>query len=168
MESSQQKTNNKPLYILAFIIILMLGYIIFRNDISSFFKRDQILAKASVFNIPKVYLSCKDDPGWNTPDGQVGTICKSVLTEYLAKANIWKEMIKNKKDISCSDFSDSREAFDFFDFISGETVQYVKQLGFSDPNNYGMVYINYKLKCENDPYGLDTNNDCWPCKNFNY
>lgn len=160
--------NNKPLYFIGITIIVLLLYLIFKNDISSFFKRDQILAKVSIFNIPKVYLSCKDDPAWNTQDAEVGSICKNALTEYLPKAEKWKALIKNKKDISCSDFSSGREAFDFFDFVSGETIQYIKQLGYNDPNNYGMVYINYKLKCENDPYGLDTNNDCWPCKNFDY
>jgi len=60
MEKTQQiTTNNKLLYVFVLIIILMLGYIIFKNDISNFFKRKQILAKVNLFNIPKVYLSCR-------------------------------------------------------------------------------------------------------------
>jgi len=121
-----------------------------------------------VFNIPKVYLSCKDDPAWGVPNEEVTGACKEVLTEYLPKAEMWKELIKSKTDINCSDFSNGKEAFDFFDFTNSEVVQYVKQVGLTDPNNVGLIYLNYKIKCANDPYDLDTNNDCWPCKNFSY
>jgi len=169
MEKTQQiTTNNKLLYVFVLIIILMLGYIIFKNDISNFFKRKQILAKVNLFNIPKVYLSCRGALRRNPPDDQKVKVCEDSLIEYTSKTNVWKELIKTKKDINCGDFNNQREAFDFYDYVGGETVQYVKQLGITDPNNYGVIYINYKLKCNYDPYGLDTNHDCWPCKSFNY
>jgi hypothetical protein len=154
------KSNNTALIIIGIVIASLLGYLIFKEDINNYNKRNKIISHASIANIPQLNISCSLD--------SEGVDCQNYLSKYSPKIQTWNEMIKAKKDISCSDFYSHRDAWDFFDYVSGEAVQYAKQLGITDYKNIGMMYLNYKLKCEYDPYGLDTNNDCWPCKNFNY
>lgn len=152
------KLDHKILYIIGIVIILMLGYLIFRNDINRYFKEQEIFNHASINNIPRVYLACA-----NGADQSADFNCEGQLSKYAPIVNNFEEKIKLNRDLNCSDFNNAVEAEDFYNYVSGEAVQYMKQHSIIGT----LEYINLNLTCRYDPYGLDTNHNCMPCENLN-
>lgn len=152
--------HNFILYILLSIIILLLGYIVLKEPINNYLKRQEIIDKANLFHVPEVYVSCYStisDEGNNYSEECIETVKK-----FSAKREKWDSMIRNKTNISCSDFDTGWDAFEFYNYVGGEFIDYV------DPEeSTAKGYFTSNAKCSIDPYGLDTDGDCTPCEQKN-
>jgi hypothetical protein len=157
------------------VIILMLGYLIFKDDISWYSKRNEILKRANIYNITKVAAAC-----WDTiPDSNnINLHCTQTLSIYQPEINKWNNLIKGSRDINCSDFDNKNEANDFYQYLSGELaggyyrmmVQNEELLLGKETNPLMIGKImedkTYNGNCHYDPYGLDTNHDCNACESL--
>lgn len=155
------KNPNYIIYILLITITALLLYIIFKGEIDQYFFRKEVLKKAALINIPSVFNRCIDYSAEPDEDGIYSDwnmeTCKPALEEYKPAGEKFKSLIKNKKNISCADFSSRDEASEFFYFVSGEVFQSV--LG----NGIKGLELD---RCVIDPYGLDTDHDCRACEHY--
>jgi len=170
---NKHTTTNVLLIIIAIILLLVL----FQGKIRSYFKSREVLKKASIYNIGAVAGACFD----SIPESE-SDYCLQTLSEYGPKIIKWNNLIKQNKDINCKDFDSRREAEDFYEYISGDTASRYYRLKVQNENLrrafnkepglsssiIGEIMQNKENErnCSYDPYGLDTNADCFACENY--
>jgi hypothetical protein len=157
-------SNNKLFYAIGAVIILMLGYLIFKDSIHWYFKKSEILKRVSVFNIPFVADDCYEFQKALIVDPQGDIVwsksCEDEVKKYSSKIKYWEKLIRHNNDLNCDDFEDIFEAIEFYHYVSGEAAEaYYKR---ETPD--GLVLRTNGLVCAYDPYGLDTDHDCDPCE----
>ncbi len=144
----------------------MLGYLIFQDDISWYSKRNEILKKANIYNIPDVAVKCYDFITDKSDDPVPSQDCTNEYNKWLPKTEEWKNLIKTKKDINCGDFYDPKDAKYFYHYISGElSSDFYKYNTTPSPKSFSWRSSG-DLHCTYDSYGLDTNHDCNACENY--
>lgn len=141
------------------IIILLLAYIVLKNPVSNYFKRQAIANRTSILFVPEVWVVCYDSIKSDTDFTQK---CKEVMTSFTEKRKRWDNLIINNTDISCKDFGNGWEAFEFFNYVGKGEYAMSIDVGRSSPKAYFSGN-----KCSVDPYGLDTDGDCTPCEQIN-
>lgn len=152
------KQNSIILYTFLSIIVLLLGYLVFKNPVSSYLEKRDIAGKVNLYRVPEVYVACYDYV-WSESDSEIPQKCKDSVDKYMPIRDRWDSMIKEKSDIDCKDFTNNWEAMQFNSYIGNEFVQYI------NPNTRGKgLLISGNPKCTYDPYGLDTDGDCQPCE----
>lgn len=157
--------NNKLLITIGIIIVFMLGYIIFKDNINWYFKRNEILKRTNIYNIPDVAVKCYDFITSVNDDAVPNQDCINERDKYRPKIKEWENLIKSKKDINCGDFLSSKDAKYFYHYVSGELAGNFYEYN-TTPNPKSFAWKTPKdLYCTYDPYGLDTNHDCNACEN---
>lgn len=139
---------NKVIIILLSLILILLTYLTFRNDISWYFEKQHIKENAKWTNFLGLNLACAQTSN--------NIECEKESKRIIPLANKFDALIDSKRSISCDDFSSRNEAQDFQDYIGGDRVRRVE-------NNFEGEYKDYR--CPTDYYGLDTDHDCEPCEN---
>jgi hypothetical protein len=169
-------SKNKLTNISLFVIVVLLGLILFKGKIQSYFKAREVLNRASIYNIAKVAAACWDVI--SDDNNSLSIHCTQTLAGYQSQVTKWNGLIKEYRDINCNDFENKAEANDFYQYISGELaggyyhlmVQNEELLAGKElnPLTMGKIMENkaYDGHCHYDPYGLDTNGDCNACENY--
>ncbi len=166
----KQKFTN----LLLVIIALLLVGILFQGKIRSYFKAQEVLKRANIFNIPDVALPCykyitdeaDSENGYSLP-------CQQAMDIYTAKAKEWESLIREYRNINCNDFSDKKEASEFYSWVSGELAggfyTYRNIVKGEKPDATSFAFMDttkFNGTCRYDPYGLDTNSDCNACESY--
>ena len=138
--------------ILLTIIVVILAFILFEDKIRMYFKAQEVLQKVNVFNIPYVAVKCSTEIA--SDNDTLSQECLDMVESYNEKVLKWQNLIKEYRDINCKDFTDKKEADEFYHYISGELSSVI------------YTYRKFDGHCRYDPYGLDTNGDCNACENY--
>lgn len=160
--------------ILLVVVALLLLGVLFQGKIRNYFKAQDVLKRANVFNIPDVALACyKYITDEETGENGYSPSCQQALDAYTVKTHKWENLVREYRDINCSDFSDKKEANEFYSWISGELAggfyAYRNIVKGEKPDATSFAFMSttkFNGKCRYDPYGLDTNSDCNACENY--
>lgn len=166
---SKQTVTNVVLVVVA---LLLIG-ILFQGKIRSYFKAQEVLKRANIFNITDVALQCYKYITDEASSENYTPACQQEMDIYNAKTQRWTSLVNEYRDINCRDFTDKKEASEFYDWISGELAggfyAYRNIVKRTEPDASSFVFrSNNKFDghCRYDPYGLDTNNDCNACESY--
>lgn len=159
--------------VLMIIAVSLLTLILFKDNIKAYYKAKEVLKRVDVFNIPDVIVTCYGDIQSSDNDGIPSKECMDILDEYSATTTKWDDLIKRNGDINCQNFSNGKEAKNFYHYVSGELAagweayQSVRPGKWKQGENFGFGLTNkFDGKCRYDPYGLDTNSDCNACEGY--
>lgn len=160
--------------ILLVVVVLLLLGIFFQGKIRSYFKAQEVLKRANVFNIPDVALQCyKYITDEASSENGYSPACQQEIDSYNVEAQRWTRLVNEYRDINCKDFTNKKEASEFNDWIGGELAS-----GFyadrnivkgTKPDATSFAFQQNSMfdgHCRYDPYGLDTNNDCNACESY--
>jgi len=158
---------------LMIVAVSLLGLILFKDNIKAYYKGKEVLKRVDVFNIPDVIVTCYGDIQSSDNDGVPSKECLDILDEYSTRTTRWDNLIKRNNDINCHDFSNGKEAKNFYHYVSGELVagweayQSVRKGTWKQGEKFILQDTNkFDGKCRYDPYGLDTNSDCNACEGY--
>lgn len=171
-ENQKLIKNRNILYGLLVIIILLLLVLIFKGNIKSYFRTNEVLSKVNTFNLWDVAFDCYDYVNDESGNVQMSDKCRNTYQSFQPKVEKWNKLIKSRRftDINCKDFKDKKDAQDFYQYVNGEIAQGIYAYKTLHPENDGYQIVGttniWDGKCRYDPYGLDTNGDCDACENF--
>jgi len=155
-------------------IVVVLVLILFKDKIRMYFKAQEVLQKANVYNITDVAVKCYNAIISTDDDYIPSQECSNMVDSYNEKVLRWNNLIKEYRDINCKDFTDQAEAQDFYDYVSGELAggfyayrKVIVGVKPDDTEHFAFATTNkFDGHCRHDPYGLDTNGDCNACENY--
>ncbi|RJO60242.1 hypothetical protein C4544_05725 [candidate division WS5 bacterium] len=184
--------DNGKIYIYGFltVIIFLLVAIYFKTDIQSYLKNrenlkknqvrtQEVLGRAKLINSPEIIRDCFDWLSDESSNSVQNKKCEDTWSIYSVKEQRWQNLIKENKDINCSDFAKKSEAQEFFEYVSGEYAKGYRAYRYivkndpskalEDDGSGDLVFSSntaFDGHCRYDPYGLDTNQDCNACENL--
>lgn len=133
-----EKINRKTILWLL-ILILAIGGIVFKDNITFFIKSRYILSRSSMENVYgwKEYV---DTCYYDEENADIKS-CESDKTLFNLIENGYRDLILSKENYNCNDFI-------------GESSEFL--LGF----------FEYTGGSKYDPYHLDADHDGWPCESL--
>ncbi len=155
--------SKKIIISLLIIIILLLSYVAFKGEMQWYFRKNEIRKNASITNIPTVYNHCIGSYSMNETSGRDDEKCANDIIEFTPMVNKFDELINEKNEIDCNDFSSGYEALTFLHYVGGDFAK-MMPIGYKD--HKPLYRKDAPSTCVNDPYGLDTDHDCDPCEKF--
>jgi len=155
--------SRKIIISLLLVIIALLFYVAFKDNLAWYFRKNKITSNASIYNIPTVYNYCIGSYSTNENSGYDEDKCIADIKEFSSVTKKFDNLIKSKSDINCADFSSSFDATTFFHYVGGDLI---KMFPVGYENHQPLYRKDTPSGCFNDPYNLDTDHDCEPCENF--
>lgn len=160
----KQKRSANLTYTNLFLFVVVIIGIIFIawKPVQSYHGKAIIKNHTSISNLSEVYSFCK-----NIDSNEKMAQCQNEKRKYEYLASRFNALIDGKDHIDCSDFSDSDEARQFYEYVGGMNIWKETDLSIKYGNE---LFRNYLIKEKNtfDPYDLDADNDRDPCENTNY